>query len=1330
MSESIRIRTRPNGTDKYLSVKLEQDFDFIEILSLKISQDKAYQNFCSDYGVIVGRVSINNGFGIPNAKVSVFIPIDDVDKQDPQINGLYPYQTVNDKDSGGVRYNLLPKESDSQDDCYTVIGTFPAKRDVLDNEDALYVYCKYYKFNAVTNSAGDFMIFGVPLGAHTIHVDADISNMGIASQRPYDLIDQGTPSKMFYSPTKFKESKNLNSLIQIKTANVGVNVQPFWGDTENCQIGINRIDVDLNFSIRPAAIFMGSIFGDSEKNSYNKRCRPRKKMGQLCEQITKEGTIEMIRKDKDDQIEKFDIEGGRVIDSNGTWAYQIPCNLDYVITDEFGTLVPSEDETKGIPTRTRVRFRIGMDDGSNGRLRVRGKYLVPHNPTNSASSDYTFDKRTNDKNFVDLYWNKIYTVKNFIPRIQKTNNNFSGIKHVDACTGDKNPFPYNRTYTKNSALFTIICFLVTLIASIVFILNKFLCWLRGIGFSTFILSWHPFSGIRPISMKCVVDDNEYYFNPGCGDSIESYTDCVSIGLAVSFDMFEMHFYNDFVNGSLYYPLVKLKSRRKGRRKKFCEYQCNDFGGAGDNDCRLMDMCDSTIQGPNDSPKASFRNGVLTRFEDMLYYPPIVFDGQGSSPMKLYATGVVNLGAVMDCDWQGFPKIITYLSDSSYKAPPLVEEFDEASNSYVTGQIQCGGKWAGLFFTINCLGLSFDSNKATNMRRQCELEVDLAESHLPGQKTTSISAEEIYDIGNYSGIGLATEIATNLNKYVRDSYTLLNINGSGISAYPPAGYTAQGYLDNATQGTSFAIKGLATQEDHICGSTYLAFRNNYFTYNNGKQDIAFQALGNSYYFYFGIIPNGTAITKLNSKYFTPCERLNTNGFIISSTVTNTSINGSTDGKIEFTALGGTGPFTYTVTNNTTVTIGPLETSTFPVLLDELPTGTYTITVTDSLQTTTIKDVELTGPPALVCSVTTKQDACKQTSTDGIISFTMSNGIGPYRASYLNITTGVNTIIPNPQSRTQDVINLGVGDYIFTVSDSSTPQQVQTSTSTVSSPLPLILTIANKKIGSQDVSCGESNNGFIIPKVTGGTAPYMITVTRAANAYDDAYSSGPISYQEADFNDLYPGIYSITVTDSAVGICQQTATTTATIYKLLLPKITAVANTRQCDPSRYTIGFIANKGVSQSALELATAAPFQVSISIDGGSDQSYGQANEGVNTINITPAIAALLRITVKDSNGCRASLQLAEATFHRPITALNLTLSQRSAGPLPGYGAGSGLITWQAIGDLTWPPFLPWVYRPTDAPTTQLGNTFSALTATLALGTVTNGVGCQATIYR
>ena len=56
MPKSYRIRTEP-GIDKNIRVNIEQDFDFLEILSLKLRQEDVYTRFCADYGVVVGRVS-------------------------------------------------------------------------------------------------------------------------------------------------------------------------------------------------------------------------------------------------------------------------------------------------------------------------------------------------------------------------------------------------------------------------------------------------------------------------------------------------------------------------------------------------------------------------------------------------------------------------------------------------------------------------------------------------------------------------------------------------------------------------------------------------------------------------------------------------------------------------------------------------------------------------------------------------------------------------------------------------------------------------------------------------------------------------------------------------------------------------------------------------------------------------------------------------------------------------------------------------------------------------------------------------------------------------
>jgi hypothetical protein len=153
-------------------------------------------------------------------------------------------------------------------------------------------------------------------------------------------------------------------------------------------------------------------------------------------------------------------------------------NLDYMVTDEFGELVMSDDSNKGIPTRARVRFNIGMHNvGESGTLRTRANYLVPNNPKNTNEIDYEFGIRTKNESFRDMYWNKIYTVRNFIPRFQKkgstyTTKNATGIKDVDGDLGNKLPFPYNRVTTQDNALLLVMCLLIYIIGFVVSIINS------------------------------------------------------------------------------------------------------------------------------------------------------------------------------------------------------------------------------------------------------------------------------------------------------------------------------------------------------------------------------------------------------------------------------------------------------------------------------------------------------------------------------------------------------------------------------------------------------------------------------------------------------------------------------------------------------------------------------------------------------------------------------------------------------------------------------------------------------------------------------------------
>ncbi len=507
-NESIRLRTVP-GESKNIVVKLDQDFDFLEVLSLKITQEDLYQTFCANYGVVVGRAIANQGFGVPNAKVSIFIPISSEDEKNVLIKDFYPFKSPTDKNYQGVRYNLLL----SKTTCYLnkPVGNFPTKEDLLDNDIVLEVFDKYYKYTTRTNEAGDFMLFGVPVGQHIIHMDVDLSDIGKLSLRPYDMIANGYPEKLFESYVEFKKSTNLDTLPQIKTINASIDVIPFWGDSETCEIGITRTDFDVGGDITSTALFFGSIFTDSGKMALNKSCNPKNDMGEQGRLVTSEGIIDMIRVTSIDpekwvnnkevyplELEKFSINDGELIDEDGVFVISLPMNIGHVITNEFGELEPSPNPNVGLATKGMYRFNMKFAESENGKYRTANMLFpnlgVDFGGFNYASSDRSIEYVRFSDNITDynrrisypagtggsvvafstptdelniqsfrkqfhlFEWKQLYTIAHYLKKYKKGPNRFSfiGIKNTDV-SETLNPFPFtNMIYDFNIIYFMLV----------------------------------------------------------------------------------------------------------------------------------------------------------------------------------------------------------------------------------------------------------------------------------------------------------------------------------------------------------------------------------------------------------------------------------------------------------------------------------------------------------------------------------------------------------------------------------------------------------------------------------------------------------------------------------------------------------------------------------------------------------------------------------------------------------------------------------------------------------------------------------------------------------
>jgi hypothetical protein len=510
MTKTYRLKAQPLK-DQNLRINVTQDFDFLEILSLKLRQEDVYTRFCADYGVVAGRVIVNGGYGVPNANVSIFVPLDAVDENDPIISTLYPYKRPDQKNEDGFRYNLLPYVKEYGG--HTPTGTFPDVEDVLKRKEVLEVYEKYYKYTVKTNESGDFMIVGVPLGIQTAVLDLDLSNIGCFSLRPADLIRLGRGTSEQFDGDQLKASTDLDSLPQIVGQKKDIDVASFWGEENICNVGITRVDFDLRdlgIQITPQAVFMGSLFSTSEEDFLKTNCKPKKDSGNLCDLVTGQGRILAIRQTINYDIngrpalEQYSLpEGGKIIDDSGTWLVNVPMNLDYVTTNEFGEQVLSTDPNVGIPTKGKYRFRIQYqnEDGMNASI-LRADYLVPNvkewgwttanvdaptDPTAQLNS-YAFsldwddygDVNTTigqqmiqeavncDDKFYEFNFNKVYTVANFIDRWKWGFNRSRhlGIKEITdrRCTTTTNRFPVNdgvRNFDFLFFLFSLLTILIT-----------------------------------------------------------------------------------------------------------------------------------------------------------------------------------------------------------------------------------------------------------------------------------------------------------------------------------------------------------------------------------------------------------------------------------------------------------------------------------------------------------------------------------------------------------------------------------------------------------------------------------------------------------------------------------------------------------------------------------------------------------------------------------------------------------------------------------------------------------------------------------------------------
>ena len=293
-------------------------------------------------------------------------------------------------------------------------------------------------------------------------------------------------------------------------------------------------------------------------------------------------------------------------------------------------------------------------------------------------------------------------------------------------------------------------------------------------------------------------------------------------------------------------------------------------------------------------------------------------------------------------------------------------------------------------------------------------------------------------------------------------------------------------------------------------------------------------------------------------------------------------GASTGIITATASGGTSPYNYQWAGGGQTT----------QQLTDLPSGNYTVTVTDNHNCQLAASASI-GAPSLIQSAVVVSAVNCYGGSDGALDVSISGGVLPYAYNWSTTAT------------TEDIDSLTAGNYTLNVSDSN--GCVSTFFYTVTQPQQA-LTLSQTQV---NVDCYGNATGSINLTVVGGTPNYNY-----------AWSNNQTTQ---DIQNLVEGTYSVQVTDN--NLCMDTLTVQITQPQAPL-------------------------SITQTHVDILCygAATGSIDASVTGGTmPYSYNWNSNAFTTEDLQNRPSGTYNLVVKDHNNCQQTIQVVLTQPQAPI---------------------------------------------------------------------------------
>ncbi|WP_109829544.1 OmpA family protein [Reichenbachiella versicolor] len=321
-------------------------------------------------------------------------------------------------------------------------------------------------------------------------------------------------------------------------------------------------------------------------------------------------------------------------------------------------------------------------------------------------------------------------------------------------------------------------------------------------------------------------------------------------------------------------------------------------------------------------------------------------------------------------------------------------------------------------------------------------------------------------------------------------------------------------------------------------------------------------------------------------------------------------GDYTGKIALNVMGGVKPYTFKWSNGATTQN-----------LDNLPAGTYSVSITDANGCIQRLTQVITQPEPLQSTLVSSSDISCAGGSDGSINISVTGGTTPYRYMWSN------------RAQTQDISDVMAGNYAVIIKDKN---GCTDSTINVTLTQPEKLIAEFKKV--TNIRTFGNRTGAIDLAVKGGVAPYRYS-----------WSNGSAT---EDISTLPAGNYSVNVEDSKG--CEVMLHTVITQPPALEAKISRITN-------------IMCQGESTGAIE---------SVVTGGVKPYTFSWTN-GDSTQNVNNIPAGEYALTVVDANG---HVEVVPATVTEPI-GMNIQID--NIDHVLCNGATTGSIALTVIGGVS-----------------------------------------------